>query len=347
MESSEAQKPPSIGSVKAHGGLAEKLGIIFCFLVFLSFVQNADFAFAGGGKTVGLTLFNPQNAEDLSKVLDIAWKNLESKTSVPNIAPSFFPSDMPALSVKERKALFMKSVLPHVLDVNHGIAKERKHVEAALAKLQKGQKLASMEKERLAEIAKRYRLKKRVDEIMGSDPEPALRELVLRVDEIPVGMAIAQAAVESAWGTSRFALEGNAIFGQWVFSPSKGMKPQGKDESANFSVARFSGLTKSVEAYMRNLNTLWAYEDFRVERARMRTEGKGLDSMRLAAGLLLYSEKRESYVESVRKVLRGNRLGQFDGATLEIVETASAGEAGNANSGLTALKSESSVSPDG
>lgn len=350
MELSESQKPPSTSPAGVAFTLAGGLGKLLFLSLFLVLFFAVCFSSADESKIHKpfLALFDPQSVEDLSSVLDAAWKELDSQASVPNVAPSFFPPDMRTLSVKDRKAVFVKSILPHVLNVNIGISKDRKRIENALEKIDRGISLSVREVERLVLIAKNYRMKDSSGEISGPNPESVLEELLLRVDKIPVSLAVAQAAVESAWGTSRFLLEGNSLFGQWVFSSSKGMRPHLRPNGSDYSVARFSCLTKAVEAYMRNLNTLWAYEDLRIERAKMRRDGTKLDAMELAQGLLMYSERRESYVEDVRQVLRTNRLNRFDEAKLEVVEFARflSGD-GSAEDFLTAVQRLSAPLPDG
>ena len=116
------------------------------------------------------------------------------------------------------------------------------------------------------------------------------------MDEIPVSLAIAQAAKETGWGTSRFAQEGNALFGQWTWS-GEGLKPKEADKNEGHKVMKFNVLQASVRAYQRNLNTHSSYKDFRKARAKLRDKGKELDSMILAQFLDEYAETGNQYVE--------------------------------------------------
>jgi Bax protein len=134
----------------------------------------------------------------------------------------------------------------------------------------------------------------------------------MRVDEIPPSLALAQAAIESAWGTSRFAVQGNNLFGQWCYKKGCGLVPLRRDSGSRHEVAKFSSVTQSVNAYMRNLNTHRAYSDLRANRAQLKATEQNVTGHLLAANLLDYSELREVYVEEIRAVIRINKLAQYD-----------------------------------
>ena len=135
------------------------------------------------------------------------------------------------------------------------------------------------------------------------------------MDEIPVSLAIAQAAKETGWGTSRFAQEGNALFGQWTWS-GEGLKPKDSEKNEGHKVMKFNVLQASVRAYQRNLNTHSSYKDFRQERARLRDMGKPLDSIILSEFLDEYAETGDEYVEVLKKIIKQNNLQDFDDAKL-------------------------------
>ena len=122
------------------------------------------------------------------------------------------------------------------------------------------------------------------------------------MDEIPVSLALAQAAKETGWGTSRFAQEGNALFGQWTWS-GEGLKPKGADKDQGHKVMKFNVLQASVRAYQRNLNTHSTYKEFRLARAKLRDTGKPLDSIILSQYLDEYAETGSQYVEVLKKLL--------------------------------------------
>ena len=135
------------------------------------------------------------------------------------------------------------------------------------------------------------------------------------MDEIPVSLALAQAAKETGWGTSRFAQEGNALFGQWTWS-GEGLKPKQADENEGHKVMKFNVLQASVRAYQRNLNTHKTYREFRLVRAQLRDEGQPLDSIILAQFLDEYAETGQEYVKILRKIIDQNNLKDFDNAKL-------------------------------
>ena len=142
-----------------------------------------------------------------------------------------------------------------------------------------------------------------------------LSTLKVRMDEIPVSLAIAQAAKETGWGTSRFAQEGNALFGQWTWS-GEGLKPKDADKNQGHKVMRFNVLQASVRAYQRNINTHSSYEDFRLARAKLRDLGEPLDSMILSEYLDKYAETGNEYVKVLQKIIQQNNLKDFDDAKL-------------------------------
>ena len=171
-----------------------------------------------------------------------------------------------------------------------------------------GGDLSALEMATLNEIKAQYRMQ-------DSDlPLPELLdELLVRVDVIPVSLALAQAANESAWGTSRFAREGNNIFGQWCFDEGCGLIPGQRAQDASHEVRAFASVEASVRAYFRNLNTNPTYEYLRELRAQMRMKGKPLDSRALAQGLLRYSERGHVYISELHDIIRVNDLLALDG----------------------------------
>ena len=135
------------------------------------------------------------------------------------------------------------------------------------------------------------------------------------MDEIPASMIIAQAAKETGWGTSRFAQEGNALFGQWTWS-GEGIKPANADKDTTHKIMKFNVLQASVKAYQRNLNTHSSYRDFRSARAEMRDNGEKLDSTALTEHLDSYAETGKEYVKILQQIIRQNNLADFDDAKL-------------------------------
>ena len=167
--------------------------------------------------------------------------------------------------------------------------------------------LSSQEREWMQELAQSYGLKM----AQSSDREVA-NELVLRVDVIPVSLALAQAAIESAWGTSRFVLEGYNIFGQWCYVEGCGMVPQRRISGATHEVKRFDSIAASVKGYFNNINTHHLYTHLRELRAFMHNQQQTLDPMVLAYGLSHYSERGEHYVAEIKNIIIQNKLRNRD-----------------------------------
>ncbi len=206
----------------------------------------------------------------------------------------------------ERKSVFFKTVLPLVLQVNEKILIDRKRLKQIDAEMKIGKKVAAVDHLWLAMMARRYGTRR------GD-----VAALLLRHDIVPPSLALAQAATESAWGTSRFVKEGNAMFGQWTFSSSeKGLVPNARLEGQTHRVRAFDSLYDSVRSYIMNLNKHRAYKAFRATRAAMRRKGQTLSGARLAGALSRYSERGAAYVAELQAIIAGNNLELLDGARL-------------------------------
>ena len=199
-------------------------------------------------------------------------------------------------SSKKRKKLFIQIILPLIVEENAKIRLDRVKLFEILAKNINTKK----EKRWLNEKFKQYGLN-------NGD----FYSLKIRMDEIPISLAIAQAAKETGWGTSRFAQEGNALFGQWTWT-GEGIRPAGVDKDAKHKVAKFSVLKASVRAYQRNLNTHSSYIKFRKERAIQRDNNDKLDSLKLVNYLDKYAETGQEYIEVLKKIINQNSLTDFD-----------------------------------
>ena len=217
------------------------------------------------------------------------------------VALTWLPSEIKKIeNTKKRKNLFIQIVLPLILEENNNIKLDRLKLFTIINK----NKNTKLEKKWLNQKFKQYGV-----------PSKDLSTLKIRMDEIPTSLAIAQAAKETGWGTSRFALEGNALFGQWTWS-GDGLKPKDSDKNEGHKVMKFNVLQASVRAYQRNLNTHSSYKDFRKARAELRDQDKKLDSLILAEYLKNYAETGEKYVEVLRKIIQQNNLKDFDDAKL-------------------------------
>jgi Bax protein len=204
-----------------------------------------------------------------------------------------------------RKRLFLKAMLPAVLKANAAIARQRDFVEAVETLEIPPGELPTEMRERLDRLAARY----------GVAPGN-IAGLKRRVDRVPAALVLAQAAIETGWGTSRFAQQGNAIFGQHTSDPDvPGMVPQGL-EDPGFRVRAFETITQAVEAYLLNLNSHPAYAELRAIRADQRARGERPEAVAMAAGLVDYSARGQAYVEDIRLTIRANDLQQFAEARL-------------------------------
>jgi Bax protein len=216
------------------------------------------------------------------------------------------------VALDRRKRLFLKAALPIVLRVNETIRAQRDTLDRLLKRRAEGDWLNGRERAWLARIAKIYK----------SVPERDA-ELRARVRPIPPSLALAQAATESGWGTSRFAQQGNALFGQWVYSDSDahGLKPKNREAGKTHRVKAYNRLIESVWDYARNLNSNRAYRNFRQMRARLAADGARPSGTMLAATLASYSQKGMAYVGLLRDVIRQNELARLDAAKLAPRET--------------------------
>ena len=217
------------------------------------------------------------------------------------VALDSFPREIKMIeNTKKRKELFLQIVLPLVLQENNNIRLDRKRLFSIINK----SKNTNIEKKWLEKKYRQYGI-----------PSKDLSTLKIRMDEVPVSLALAQAAKETGWGTSRFAQEGNALFGQWTWS-GEGLRPKEADATKGHKVMKFNILQASVRAYQRNLNTHKTYREFRLARAQLRDEGKKLDSIVLSKYLDEYAETGQEYVKILRKIIDQNDLKDFDDAKL-------------------------------
>jgi len=252
-----------------------------------------------------------ETAENLNKTFENLGYDLKSigekGAPVPRVFLASLPSDLGDIrEVPKRKALFFKTVLPLVLQVNEEILADRRRLWDLRSRLRTGKELGPIDRLWLIVMAEQYRAKR------GD-----IDELIKRVDVIPPSLALAQAAEESGWGTSRFVREGNAMFGEWTFGKSQGIVPNKRDAGKRHKVKIFKDLLASVRAYARNLNTHRAYRELRSLRADLRKQGEKLDGMALTKTLTRYSERGQGYVKTLRSIIIVNKLRRFDGARLQ------------------------------
>ncbi|WP_420591427.1 glucosaminidase domain-containing protein [Bacterioplanoides sp.] len=203
--------------------------------------------------------------------------------------------------VKEKKRAFFGFLKPLIAQANEKVLIERNTIET----LSKKAELDATEQETLNGLLKKYRVK-------ATDKAQQFAELKQKVNVIPPSLVLAQAANESAWGTSRFAKQGNNLFGQWCFSKGCGLVPSSRNSGASHEVAKFDSPYRSVASYIRNLNSHPSYAELRQLRNQELSEKNYSTGMTLAAGLLKYSERGEEYVKEIRAMIRHNKLAEYD-----------------------------------
>tara|TARA_B100000963_G_scaffold65834_1_gene54060 strand:+ start:86 stop:1162 length:1077 start_codon:yes stop_codon:yes gene_type:complete len=314
--------------------------LIFFFYsmpIFISFINKDNLEFQNNSKAVLAYTLNSKNsgAEEKTELLDekdllvdifslnelevdtvrlnastikqlfedtkYKLEDVREKKLVKPVALTLLPNEIKMIeSTKKRKEFFIQIVLPLILKENNNIRIDRKRLFNIINKSNN----SDLEKKWLAKKYKQYGI-----------PSKDLSTLKIRMDEIPVSLALAQAAKETGWGTSRFALEGNALFGQWTWS-GEGLRPKESDKNEGHKVMKFNVLQASVRAYQRNLNTHSSYKDFRKARAELRDNEKPLDSLVLAEYLDKYAETGDKYVEVLKKIIAQNSLKDFDDAKL-------------------------------
>jgi Bax protein len=253
-----------------------------------------------------------ERSEQLAQLFDnhnYSLKNaIGGRLPVPALAVMRMPSDLAKLAdTDKRKRLFVKTLLPVMLQTNEEIAADRQHLIKLKAQIAAGEPLGDWEQNWLEALAQRYGVE-----------DDNYDELLLRVDVIPPALAIAQAVTESGWGTSMPARTGNALFGQYHIS-SAGNKAAvvGAHVPGSFQMRAFDSIVDAVSAYAQNLNTHFAYRKFRLQRAEMRNKNALIDGYVLAGTLLAYSERGQDYIDFLRLIMRTERLRPLDEAHLQ------------------------------
>ena len=249
----------------------------------------------------GIVRLSASTVQQLFKETNYNLDEVRRTKYVKPINLSLLPSQIKMIeNTKKRKSLFIRIILPLVLEENNKIKLNRKKLFAILNKNNNSQSEINW----LNLKFKQYGVKKK-----------DLSTLKIRMDEIPVSLAIAQAAKETGWGTSRFAIEGNALFGQWTYS-GEGLKPLALDNDKNHKVMKFTILKASIRAYQRNLNTHSSYKSFRKARAALRDNQEDLNSLILAEHLDKYAETGKEYTKILKQIIKQNSLIDFDNVKL-------------------------------
>tara|TARA_B100000579_G_C22806508_1_gene842795 strand:+ start:90 stop:1157 length:1068 start_codon:yes stop_codon:yes gene_type:complete len=250
---------------------------------------------------INLVRYTTTEIDKLFKEIKYDLNDVRNTKLVKPIDIGLLPNEIRNIgNTNKRKDMFIKIVLPLIVKENTKIRIDRKRLFVILNKSSN----SDIEKKWLEKKFKQYGVK-----------QNDLYTLKTRMDEIPTSLAIAQAAKETGWGTSRFALKGNALFGQWTWS-GEGLKPKKADEGKDHKVMKFHSLQLSVRAYLRNLNTHSSYRDLRKARSKLRNDNESLDSLILSRYLDKYAEIGTQYVDVLQKIILQNNLKDFDDARL-------------------------------
>ena len=264
-------------------------------------------------KDNNLPFNNTQVAVLMNRMIDDNY-DLD-KVSFTKKVPGFFVDELPEdisviKDIETRKKVFISIVLPLVVETNRNIALKRNRLIKLYEKLQNSKTLTLGEHNWLINLAAAYSIETRyIHKITIA------KNLLKHIDIIPNSIAIAQAAKESGWGTSRFAKEGNALFGQWTFDNSKGLLPTKRDKGQEHLVKSFDNLAASVVSYMDNINSHKAYDSFREIRSEFRINNKPLNSIILVHELSSYAEL-PNYTQVLQLIIEKNKLYMFDNIEL-------------------------------
>jgi len=258
------------------------------------------------------------STEDVFELFDSVGYTAENWASGVREIPRIYMTRIPArwktesdkITVVRKKQIFFRLLAPVVLRANELIVLEREELENLTAR---NPDPGSSEMKALLDLGRKYKVTGKDDKSLDA---VQLAELKIRIDIIPPSLALAQGAEESGWGTSRFALLGNSLFGQWDFS-GKGIKPeQQRSELGDYGLATFDTPLDAVVAYTRNLNTHRAYTRMRQLRAEIRAKGNEPTGFELADTLDKYSERGQDYVDGLHTIMRVNKLAAADQAHL-------------------------------
>jgi Bax protein len=238
---------------------------------------------------------------------DFDLGNIRYGQAVPRLFVDQIPVDILDIQdVEKRKQVFISVVLPLILNNNEKTLSQRDRLMSLVSAQQSGQQLSAADENWLHNLAAHYR----------EDPNQ-LDTLLVKVDAIPVSLALAQAVEESGWGTSRFAREGNALFGQRVWGKGKGIVPEQRADGETYEVRAFDTLSDSIASYSQNLNVHPSYDRFRAERARRSGEPDNpLNGYKLTETLMTYSERGQDYVDALQHLIQANRFDQLENAQL-------------------------------
>jgi Bax protein len=300
--------------------MPRRLWIAVCFALLVAIpailgfllVEDSRKTALFGGRVNALNLKTPHKSPD--HILEDLGQgaNRADNLPIPRVYMTKLPDNLATLTIPRKKQLFTAIMIPLILKTNELILEDRAKLTVLRKKVEGGVTVSKLERQYITKLLKDYKLK-----AAPSLVQIPFDELIKRMDIIPPSLALAQAATESGWGTSRFAREGNALYGQWVWGDdAKGIVPEKRSEGATHKVKSFPYLLESVIGYARNLNTSFAYPEFRDLRADMRANNQPLGGVLLSQTLLKYSERGAVYLGELKVLIIRNKFYQYDFAIL-------------------------------
>ena len=301
---------------------------IFSFLIFLMFLNYliviGKYLFfdknANDSVPINYEIFGSKNIEDNMREIESDSINLSNEmfeifenynfsidsfldSSYENIVVfSSLPEDFLDIeSVQLKKDLFIKTILPIVFLENEKVLEERNKILQWWTETEGGEIDKDFWPEWLKSIVEKYSFE---GENIGN--------LLMSVDIVPISLALSQAAIESGWGTSRYARDGNAIFGQYTYDEEVGLLPKERSDGKKYLIRKFSNISESTASYIKNLNTHSAYIKFREVRKKLRMNGERMDGDLLAEELINYSERKNLYIQDIKDMIKANHFERFD-----------------------------------
>jgi Bax protein len=242
--------------------------------------------------------------------LDYHWDKIDN--GIPDISLRTLPQDLSSINdTKQKKQLFFMSLLPMVIKKNNVILSQRETIIQLLQKFDRYGSLNAQQQKTLKRLGKHYRCA-----VAPLNDVKIRQNLLRRIDIVPAALVIAQAANESAYGTSRFARMANNLFGEWTFKTGTGLVPLARSKDKTHEIKIFDSIGESIDSYLTNINTHKAYKKLRLAREKMRLNNQPIRANILAEGLINYSSRRGEYVREIQTMINYNRLAKL--STLEL-----------------------------
>jgi len=208
--------------------------------------------------------------------------------------------------LKDNKKKFVRTVLPLIINENQKILSVRNNLLLLKNKLSSNYSLNKSELQILKKLSKNHKIK-----FNNSHKLDVINNLLKKVDIIPNSIVLAQAAIESGWGSSRFAQDFNALFGEYTYDSNKGVIPLERENGENHLIKAFNSYNSSVQSYFNNINSHYAYEQFRELRKVMRERNNFSNVTLLVDKLDTYAED-ENYIQTIMSVIKNNNFEIFD-----------------------------------